>query len=110
MVLNCTYWYVWALFTPSIVWLSQRFRFERQGLARAILVHVPAVALFSFAHIAAMGAVQWWFVTMDGRPFSWWYEVKRSTLQNFDWEMMTYWTIVGVGTALKYLHEARAAA
>jgi sensor histidine kinase YesM len=27
---------------------------------------------------------------------------------NFDWEMMTYWTIVGVGMALKYMHEARA--
>jgi two-component system LytT family sensor kinase len=107
MVLNCTYWYLWALFTPSIVWLSQRFRFERQGLGRAVLVHVPAVALFSFAHIAAMGAVQWWFVTMDGRPFSWWYEVKRSALQNFDWEMMTYWAIAGLSHAVLYYGESR---
>jgi len=29
VVLNAAYWYVWALFTPSIVWLSQHFRFER---------------------------------------------------------------------------------
>jgi two-component system LytT family sensor kinase len=107
LVLNCTYWYVWALFTPSIVWLSQRFRLERQGLGRAILVHVPAVALYSLAHIAAMGAVQWWMVTLDGRPFSWWYEVKRSALQNFDWEMMTYWAIAGLSHALLYYGESR---
>jgi two-component system, LytTR family, sensor kinase len=107
VVLNCTYWYLWALFTPAIVWLSQRFRFEWQGLLRAILVHLPAVALFSFAHIAAMGALQWWFVTMDGRQFSWWYEVKRNALQNFDWEMMTYWAIAGLSHAVLYYGESR---
>ncbi len=107
MILNCTYWYVWALFTPSIVWLSQHFRLERQGLGRAILVHVPAVALFSLAHIAAMGCVQWWVVTLAGRTFSWWYEVKRSALQNFDWEMMTYWAIAGLSHAVLYYGESR---
>ena len=35
VILNTTYWYVWALFTPAIIWLSQHFRFERQGLWRA---------------------------------------------------------------------------
>jgi two-component system, LytTR family, sensor kinase len=107
VILNCTYWYLWALFTPAIVWLSQRYRFERQGLVRAILVHLPAVAVFSLAHIAAMGAVQWWFVTLDGRSFSWWYEVKRSALQNFDWEMMTYWAIAGLSHAVLYYGESR---
>src|SRR4051812_40457120 len=62
VILNGSYWYVWALFTPAIVWLSQHFRFERQGLVRAILIHLPSVALFSFAHIAAMAGVQWWLV------------------------------------------------
>src|SRR5207237_10386966 len=73
----------------------------------AIAGHLPAVTLFSFAHIAAMGAVQWWFVTLDGRSFSWWYEVKRSALQNFDWEMMTYWAIAGLSHAVLYYGESR---
>ena len=46
VILNCSYWYLWALFTPAIIWLSQHFRFERQGLFRAVLVHLPSVALF----------------------------------------------------------------
>ena len=60
VMLNTTYWYLWALFTPAIIWLSQHFRFERQGLWRAVLVHVPSVVIFSLAHILTMSGVQWW--------------------------------------------------
>ena len=105
VILNGTYWYVWALFTPSIVWLSQHFRLERQGLLRAILVHVPSVAFFSFAHIAAMAGVHWWLLE-PGRSFAWWNEMKRSALQNFDWETMTYWAIAGLSHAVLYYRES----
>jgi signal transduction histidine kinase len=107
VVLNCAYWYTWALFTPPIVWLSQRFRFERQGLLRAIAVHLPAVVLFSLAHIGAMQAAQWWLVTSDGGVFRWWSAAQRAALMNFDWEMMTYWAIVGLSHALLYYRESR---
>jgi signal transduction histidine kinase len=105
VVLNAAYWYIWALFTPSIVWLSQHFRFERQGLIRAIVIHVPSVAIFSFAHIAAMTGVQWWL--SSSHTYSWWAEVKRSVLMNFDWEMMTYWAIAGLSHAVLYYRESR---
>lgn len=105
VVLNATYWYVWMLFTPSIVWLSQHFRFERQGLMRAILIHVPSVAVFSFAHIAVMSGVQWGLSSTHTYPY--WGEVKRSALMNFDWEMMTYWAIAGLSHAVLYYRESR---
>ena len=105
VALNATYWYVWALFTPSIVWLAQHFRFERQGLLRAFVIHVPSVAVFSFAHIAMMAGAQWWLTAPD--QYSWWAEVKRSALQNFDWEMMTYWAIAGLSHAVLYYRESR---
>ncbi len=108
VILNCSYWYVWAIFAPVIVWLSQHFRFERQRLWWAVLVHLPSVVLFSLAHIAAMGGVQWWLAVTEGRPFEWWSEVRRSTLQNFDWEMMTYWAIAAVSHAVLYYRESRA--
>jgi signal transduction histidine kinase len=107
VVLNLTYWYVWAAFAPAIVWLSQHFRLERQGLARALAVHLPSVAVFSFAHIAILGCVQWWIATADGRTFDLVKEIKRSTLQNFDWEMMTYWAIAGLSHAVLYYRESR---
>ncbi len=107
VVLNYAYWYTWAAFTPSIVWLSQRFRFERQGLRRALAVHLPAVLIFSLAHIAAMQAAQWWLETSEGRAFAWWSEAQRAALLNLDWEMMTYWAIVGLSHALLYYRESR---
>jgi two-component system, LytTR family, sensor kinase len=107
VILNGTYWYVWALFTPAIVWLSQHFRFERQGLTRAALVHLPSVALFSLAHIAAMTAARWWLAAADGRPYDWASEFGRSALLHIDWEMMTYWAIAGLSHAVLYYRESR---
>ena len=107
LFLNLSYWYLWAAFTPVIVWLSQRFRFEWQGLTRALLVHVPSVVVFSLGHIAAMAGVQWWLAATWGRSFYWWEEVQRSVLQYFDWEMMTYWTIVGLSHAVLYYRESK---
>jgi two-component system, LytTR family, sensor kinase len=107
VILNTTYWYLWAIFTPAIIWLSQHFRFERQGLWRAIVVHLPSVVVFSLTHILTMTGVQWWFARQQGRPFAWWSEAQRSALLNFDWEMMTYWTIVGLSHAVLYYRESR---
>jgi len=107
LVLHGSGWYLWALFTPSIVWLSQHFRLERGRLAVAFLVHGPAVVVFACAHVAAMGAVQWWLALSAGQPFFWWYEVKRSALQNLNWEMTTYWGIAGLSLAVLYWRESR---
>jgi two-component system LytT family sensor kinase len=106
-ILNFAYWYLWAVVTPAIVFLSQHFRFERGGLLRAMAVHLPSVAVFSFGHIAAMQGVYWWLATASGRPFAWWIEVQRAALQHLDWEMMTYWAIAGLSHAVLYYRESR---
>jgi signal transduction histidine kinase len=107
LILNTSYWYLWALFTPAIIWLSQHFRFERQGLWRALLVHLPSVLVFSLTHIATITCIQWWFARAQGHPFPLLSELRRSALLNFDWEMMTYWTIVGLSHAVLYYRESR---
>ena len=54
-----------------------------------------------------MTSVQWWYARQLARPFSWTSEMQRSALLNFDWEMMTYWTIVGLSHAILYYRESR---
>ena len=105
--LNFAYWYLWALAAPAIVWLSQHFRIERGKLMRASAVHLPAVVVASIGHIVSMQAIQWWIATLDNRPFAWWTEVEHAALQYFDWEMVTYWAIVGLSHALLYYRESR---
>jgi signal transduction histidine kinase len=108
MLLNGAYWYIWALFTPVIVWGARRFRFERQTWGRALAAHGGGVTLFSLSHIVGVEAIRYWMFAADLPPqFSFWKAVERSTLQNFDWEMMTYWAIVGVSQAVLYYSEAQ---
>jgi two-component system, LytTR family, sensor kinase len=105
--LNFAFWYLWALATPAIVWLSQHFRFERGKLTRAFAVHLPAVVIASIGHIVSMQAIQWWIATLEDRHFAWWTEVEHAAVQYFDWEMITYWAIVGLSHALLYYRESR---
>ena len=46
-----------------------------------------------------------WIVGQEQR--SWQLEAQRMFFNNFDWEMMTYWAIVGLSHALRYHSEAR---
>jgi two-component system, LytTR family, sensor kinase len=107
VVLNFSWWYLWALMAPLVVWLSQRFRFERSALLRAAAVHLPAVIACAWSHIAAMEGIHWWLAYVDGKPYAWWTEVKRAAILYLDWEMMTYWAIVGLSHALLYYRESR---
>ena len=108
VILNFAWWYLWALMAPSVVWLAQHVQFARGTLVRAVVVHVPAVIVFSFTHIAGMEGVHWWLARSEGRIYAWWTQVQRSAFLYLDWEMMTYWAIVGLSHALLYYRESRA--
>jgi two-component system, LytTR family, sensor kinase len=110
VILNFAWWYLWAFMTPAVVWLSQHCQIARGGLIRAVAVHLPAVVAFSFLHITGMEAVHWWLAHAQGRQYTWWLQVQRSAILYFDWEMMTYWAIVGISHAILYYRESRARA
>ncbi|HYB96980.1 MAG TPA: sensor histidine kinase [Vicinamibacterales bacterium] len=109
LALNLGYWYSWAGLTPAILWLTHRFPFDRAGWKVAIPAHIAGVVVMTSAHVVltvALRMATYWAIgeSLD----TWLHEAQEMLFLNFDWEMMTYWTIVGAGTALRYLHEARA--
>ena len=109
LVLNLGYWYSWAVLTPGVLWLARRFPFDRRSWKIAIPVHLAGVVVGTSAHVVMacvqrMAIYRWIGESVD----TWLHEMQEMLIVNFDWEMMTYWTIVGVGTAMKYMHEARA--
>jgi two-component system LytT family sensor kinase len=109
LVLNMGYWYSWAVLAPAILWLTRRFPFDRRSWKLSVPVHIAGVLVATSLHVVLAGAQRvatYWAIgeSMD----SWLHEMQEMLFLNFDWEMMTYWTIVGVGTALRYMHEARA--
>jgi signal transduction histidine kinase len=109
LTLNLGYWYSWACLTPAVLRLTHRFPFDATSWKTAIPIHIAGVIVATSLHVvlavASRMATYWVFgESLD----SWLHEAQEMLVLNFDWEMMTYWTIVGVGTALRYMHEAQA--
>ena len=109
--LNLNYWYAWAIVTPGILWLSRRYPLERGALMRSVPAHLVGVFLAHAhpclpRHARARGPVLRHRMT-SGR---WAEEFQRMFFLNFDFEMATYWAIVGLSHALRYHYEAQARA
>jgi signal transduction histidine kinase len=109
LTLNLGYWYSWAALTPGILRLTQRFPFDRSAWKMAIPIHIAGVVIATSLHTFLTVALRMGTYWAIGESIdTWLHEAQEMFFLNFDWEMMTYWTIVGVGTALRYLHEVRA--
>jgi two-component system LytT family sensor kinase len=103
-----TYWYAWALLVPGILWLARRYRFERHTWRRAAAVHLGGVIVFTFAHALITVSIREPLIAAFGwRMQRWWFEFQQLFFLNFDWEMMTYWAVVGLSHALDYRGEAQ---
>jgi two-component system, LytTR family, sensor kinase len=116
--LNLGYWYSWAVIAPAILWVSRRFPLDKQHWHVSLPVHVVGVFVATTLHIAmavtsrmltgwALGESAWALSDAGG---SWRLEAQRMFFLHFDWEMMTYWAIVGLSHALGYRREAQARA
>ena len=107
--LNLNYWYSWALLTPAILGLARRFPFERAAWKRSVPVHVVGVFAGTLAHVSLVMVGRLGIDAAWGHTprMSWLAEFEQMFFLNFDWEMMTYWTIVGLSHALRYHYEAQ---
>jgi len=94
-VLNGAYWFSWAAMSPFVFWMARRYRFEKSTIWRPLMAHLAAAALTSLVHLMMMATVRG-LLRDDGLAWGWWLsEVQRSYWIYVDWEMVTYWAIVG---------------
>jgi two-component system LytT family sensor kinase len=63
-----SYWYVWALLFPFIVWLGRHYPLGGGPTARSLRVHIPALILGPVLHIAIYAAFLH-AVDGDEKPF-----------------------------------------
>jgi two-component system, LytTR family, sensor kinase len=107
-LLNFSYWYVWAMLTPPILWVARKCPFDRNRWGRVILVHSAGVFLFTFAHsaLSAYGRVLTvdWLAPERAIPFS--VALRQRFVLNFDYEAITYWFLVGISHALDYRRQS----
>jgi two-component system, LytTR family, sensor kinase len=105
--LNAAYWVMWGLFTPIIMRLAMRFRFDGGRWPRALAVHIPAVVLFVGLHLAGMQLVRRSLVGWDKFKLGFWALFRNDFIQYLDWEMMTYWAITALALASAYYRESQ---
>jgi two-component system LytT family sensor kinase len=106
--LNLSYWYGWGVLLPGIFWMARRYRFGRHTWGRAALMHMLAVPLFTAAHVAlAVSARVVIMKMLAAREVDWWMYFTDQFFLYFDWNMMTYWAIVGLSHAIDFHREAQ---
>ena len=108
--LNLGYWWAWAILAPIVIWLAGRFPFERQSWWKVLPVHLAAVLVLTFIHIVMADGVHVAIMTAWGAEEKgpiWWTRVTRSYFHSFDWEMATYWAIMGFSHAVSYYRQAQ---
>ena len=109
LALNLGYWYSWACITPGILWLSRKCPFDRATWKAAFPVHIAGVFVATLLHVMLVVASRMATYSAIGESIdTWLVEAQQMFILNFDWEMMTYWSIVGLAHALRYHYEARA--
>jgi signal transduction histidine kinase len=109
LALNLAYWYVPAALTRPIFRLAHRLRLTEPHWSLAVGVHALAAVGYSIVHVACMLGVRGMLWPAAGKPvdYAWTSFVQRLYLNNFDWALMTYSTIVGVSYAVAYYREAQ---
>ena len=109
--LNLGYWYAWAALTPVVLFMARRFPFGRERWWRSVPAHLLAILVVTFAHVVMADAVRYGLYQAGNEVWmgnsSFWTQVSRTYLLNFDWEMVTYWAIIGFWNAQAYYRVAQ---
>lgn len=108
LALNLTYWYSWAVLTPGVLWLSERFPLGQRTWTRSLPVHLGGVIVATTLHVVMTVTAQRLINSVAGDlSGTWLSQAQRMFFLNFDWLMMTYWAIIGLSHSLRFHHEAK---
>ena len=107
MGLNVTYWYAWAVLVPGMLWMARRYRFGRHTWPKAAAMHALGVIVFTFMHAVLTIAMRVPIQSYFDRPTGFLASFQELFFLYFDWEMMTYWAIVGLSHAIDFHNEAQ---
>jgi two-component sensor histidine kinase len=109
-VLNLAYWTIPALCLPAIVGVARRFRFDSGHKVAAFAVHLAAALTFAFVRQCGMVGVRvllWPNLAFKAAAIPWSVYFQRQLLNDLDWCLMVYASIVGVSHAVAYYHESQ---
>ena len=93
-------WYLWALLTPAVVWLTRRFPIEPRSWIRSILIHGAAGVAAVFLHVVFHASLDSLGLFGAGRRSSFGVAFRNYLIWVGHFEFLTYWTMVAVILAI----------
>lgn len=108
VLMNLVTWVGYAMWMPAIFWLGRRFRFDRQGWWRALLVHGPASLVITSVHLAYVGTTRWFLQGVRGGDPELLTTILDAFFRTVDQTLPVYWAIIGLQHAVDYYRQARA--
>ncbi len=100
-------WYLWAAYTPLVLWLGRRCPLERGRWWRNLGWHIAASLIFSVTHAACYAVTGRLVLPHDmGRaPFAVTFRITLLQLSHF--ELLIYWAVLGSGFAFDFYRRYR---
>ncbi len=101
LIVMAGFWYLWALLTPAIFWLTRRAPIRRPRRARHLLIHAVAGSCIAVASIAALAAFP---DSMEEQgaatQHSYGERVAKGLATGYPSLMMVYGVLVAIGMGL----------
>lgn len=104
---NLSFYYVWALLTPFVVWLGRRFRLEKGKWARSMAVHVPTGLILAGVQLLIAESLWQYFREEPMKLYETFRQVEFSFAFNFHMNLLTYWAIIGSAYFVQYYRQLR---
>ena len=108
LLINFALWVGYALWTPLIFWLGRRFRFDRHGWQRALMVHVPASLIITTLHLTLIAVWRFFLQGVRGGNPELMTTIADAFFRTVDQILPVYWAIIGLQHAVDYYRQARA--
>ncbi len=93
---NLSFYYIWALITPFVVWLGKRFRLEQGKWTRSILVHFPTSILLAGLQLLIAESIWQYLREEPMKLYETFRQIEFSFAFNFHMNLLAYWAILGV--------------
>jgi sensor histidine kinase YesM len=90
LAINLTYYYLWGLCVPVVVWVAKRFRFEKEKWVALALIHLVSAVVVTVAQIVAAELVL--RTLTDVRQMS--ASLRSAIADNFHSSAPTYFVIL----------------
>lgn len=100
-------WYVFALLSLPVVWLSRRWPIDRGTWRTSAPLHLAGSALFSLAYVVirtSVEVIQEWFA---GQTILFAAAFQPLLVKSFHYNLLIYWVILTVCHALDFYQQAQ---